>query len=111
MTSLVVASLACAAWVYLLLFRGGFWRAAERDDVAEVVPPVAWPHVIAVVPARNEAALIAASVASLLRQDYHGKFEIIVVDDHSTDGTARIARDAAAATPDPLPVISRSAPP
>src|SRR5258705_368004 len=66
MTALVVASLACAAWFYLLLFRGGFWRAAERDDAVEVAPPVAWPHVIAVVPARNEAAVIAASVASLM---------------------------------------------
>ena len=41
MTALAVASLACAAWVYLLLFRGGFWRAAERDDVASVASPVA----------------------------------------------------------------------
>jgi hopene-associated glycosyltransferase HpnB len=104
MTALVVASLACAAWVYLLIFRGGFWRAAERDDGADVVPPAAWPRVIAVVPARNEASVIAASITSLLRQDYRGEFEIIMVDDHSTDGTATIARDAAAATADRLTV-------
>jgi len=106
MTALLVASLACAAWVYLLLFRGGFWRAAERDDGADIAPPVQWPRAVAVVPARNEAAVIAASVASLLRQDYRGEFGIIVVDDHSTDGTAAIARDAAAAMADRMIVVS-----
>jgi hopene-associated glycosyltransferase HpnB len=98
MPALVIASLACAAWGYVLLMRGGFWRAAERDDDASAASclPVAWPRVIAVVPARNEADVIAASVISLLRQDYRGAFEIVVVDDHSTDGTAALTHAAAA---------------
>ena len=96
--ALVVALLACAAWGYALLLRGGFWRAAERDDDVGIASslPVGWPRVIAVVPARNEAEVIAASLASLLRQDYRGVFEIVVVDDHSGDGTATLARVAAA---------------
>jgi len=96
--ALAIASLACVAWGYVLLMRGGFWRAAERDDDAGAVstPPVGWPRVIAVVPARDEAEVISASVASLLRQDYRGAFEIVVADDHSTDGTAALARAAAA---------------
>jgi len=96
--ALVIASVACAAWTYVLLMRGGFWRAAERDDdesSASCLPDV-WPRVIAVVPARNEAEVIAASVISLLRQDYRGAFEIVVVDDHSTDGTAALVHAAAA---------------
>jgi hopene-associated glycosyltransferase HpnB len=99
MTVLIIAALACAAWAFVLLARGGFWRAAERDDDADVAssPPVAWPRVVAIVPARNEAEVIAASVASLLRQDYPGEFGIVVVDDHSSDGTAAIARETAAA--------------
>jgi hopene-associated glycosyltransferase HpnB len=98
MPAVVIALLACVAWGYVLLLRGGFWRAAERDDDADAVstPPVGWPRVVAVVPARNEAEVISASVASLLRQDYRGAFEIVVVDDHSTDGTAALARAAAA---------------
>ncbi len=98
MMALVIASLACAVWAYLLLMRGGFWRAAERDDTVEVAPstPVVWPRVVAIVPARDEARVISASVGSLLRQDYAGSFAIVVVDDHSSDGTAGIARDAAA---------------
>ena len=98
-TALIVATLACAAWSWLLLMRGGFWRTAERDDAADVVSsrPGVWPRVVAIMPARNEAAAIAASVTSLLRQDYSGAFEIVVVDDHSSDGTAALAREAAAA--------------
>jgi hopene-associated glycosyltransferase HpnB len=52
---------------------------------------------VAIVPARNEAELIAESVASLLRQDYRGAFHVVVVDDHSTDSTAAVAQRAAAA--------------
>ncbi len=54
-----------------------------------------WPHVAVVVPARNEAETIAQSVDSLAKQDYPGEFYIIVVDDHSEDGTAALARNAA----------------
>ncbi len=98
MTMLAIAALACAAWTFALLLRGGFWRAGERDDEAPAATsaPVAWPRVVAVMPARNEAEVIAAALASLLRQDYPGAFDIVVVDDHSNDGTAAIAREAAA---------------
>jgi hopene-associated glycosyltransferase HpnB len=37
-------------------------------------------------------------VSSLLAQDYPGRFSIVLVDDHSEDGTAAIARTAAAST-------------
>ena len=96
--ALVIAALACAAWSVALLLRGGFWRATERDDVAGAAspPPAAWPRVVAIVPARDEAEGIAATVTSLLRQDYPGVFDIVIVDDHSTDGTAALARVAAA---------------
>ncbi len=99
MTTLFIAVLCCGIWVYLLAARGGFWRAAPRDDDG---PPLAaddlpWPAVVAVIPARDEAAVIAATLGSLLRQDYRGKLSIIVVDDHSSDGTALVAARAAAA--------------
>ena len=80
---------------YLLLGRGGFWLARERDDRQSVAPPAGWPCVVAVVPARNEADVIAQSVESLLRQDYPGPFRIVLVDDHSDDGTGEIARRSA----------------
>jgi chlorobactene glucosyltransferase len=53
--------------------------------------PVAknFPRVSVLVPARNEECNIEACVASLLAQDYPD-FEVIVLDDHSTDNTPRI---------------------
>jgi len=91
--SLVLAALALAVWLYLLLFRGFFWVARVPAPVA---PPARWPSVVAVVPARNEAAVVGAAVSSLLVQDYPGRFSVVLVDDHSDDGTAEIARTAAA---------------
>jgi hopene-associated glycosyltransferase HpnB len=94
MTALVLATLACAIWLYLLVGRGGFWLARERDR-GELSPPAAWPKVAIVVPARDEAEGIGASMASLVRQDYPGDWSIVLVDDGSRDGTAAIARQAA----------------
>jgi hopene-associated glycosyltransferase HpnB len=83
--------LALAVWLYLLAGRGGFWLARERDDRESLVNPERWPSVTAVVPARNEADVIARSIASLVRQDYPGPFRIVLVDDGSDDGTSATA--------------------
>jgi hopene-associated glycosyltransferase HpnB len=96
MMALALGLLALAIWIYLLVARGGFWLASETDERPEPAP-AAWPAVAAVVPARNEADVIARSVGSLLVQDYPGPFRLILVDDESTDGTAEAARAAAAA--------------
>ena len=89
-----------AIWLYLLAARGGFWRAADRDDCGPTGCRAAggpWPAVTAIIPARDEAECVGETVASLLRQDYPGAFTVIVVDDQSRDATAQVARDAAAA--------------
>ncbi|HSZ53786.1 MAG TPA: glycosyltransferase [Caulobacteraceae bacterium] len=86
--------LAVLAWAYLMFLRGGFWLMRERDDRAEPAAPKAWPSVVAVVPARNEADVIATSIGSLVGQDYPGAFRIILVDDNSDDGTAAAAPSA-----------------
>ena len=91
-----IAAIPVAIWLYLLLGRGAFWRSSERDDGEPARPP-SWPRVAVVIPARNEAAGIAQSIGSLLRQDYPGDWSVILVDDDSSDGTADIARSAAAA--------------
>jgi hopene-associated glycosyltransferase HpnB len=82
-----------AIWIYLFLARGNFWQLYEDDIVPKSLGD--WPLVAVVVPARNEAETIAQSVDSLAKQDYPGEFHIIVVDDHSEDGTAALARNAA----------------
>jgi hopene-associated glycosyltransferase HpnB len=89
-----IALLSLAIWLYLLVAHGGFWLAAERDDA---VPPQprAWPDLAVVVPARDEAEVIARSIGSLLAQDYPGKLRVILVDDNSSDGTGLTARETA----------------
>jgi hopene-associated glycosyltransferase HpnB len=92
--SLIIACLALGIWLYLVFFRGGFWLARERDERSQPALPrgAAWPNLVVVIPARNEAAILPRSLCSLLAQDYAGKFSIIVVDDESVDGTAEVAR-------------------
>jgi hopene-associated glycosyltransferase HpnB len=97
---LLIALLSLAAWLYLLMAHGDFWCGRERDE-ADAPPPQApaggWPDVVAIVPARNEADVVAGSIGSLLRQDYEGSLRVILVDDQSSDGTAGVAQGAAAA--------------
>ena len=93
-----LALLSLLIWLYLLALRGGFWRSAERleDGPGDwEAPPGGWPAVTAVVPARNEADVIAESLTSLLEQDYPGKLTVLLVDDHSEDATEAAAREAA----------------
>lgn len=75
----------------------GFTPAAEDAPLASVV-----------VPARNEAANLGACVGTLLASAYPS-FEIILVDDRSTDGTAEIARQLARNNPDRIRFIEGAA--
>jgi hopene-associated glycosyltransferase HpnB len=86
-----LALLALATWLYLIVGRGLFWACLDTD----FDPPAKlanWPEVVAVVPARDEAGVIARSLNGLLAQDYPGAFHIVLVDDESADATAQIAR-------------------
>ena len=97
----LIAWLSLLIWAILLVARGGFWRAQPVRALAattitavgnkEISDRGAWPALVAVVPARNEADVIGRAVGSLLKQDYPGPFHVIVVDDDSTDGTATAA--------------------
>ena len=104
MTTTAVAFLSVAVWACLLFARGWFWLCGERDDSIPLPTdsdswnsPESFPAVVAIIPARDEADMIAHSVGSLLRQDYRGPFSVVVVDDQSSDGTAAIAAAAASA--------------
>ena len=83
----VLAALALAAWAWLALFRGGFWRAAP----AALPRPMAG-DVTAVIPARDEEATVGRTVRSLVGQGV----SVLVVDDGSRDATAGAARGAGA---------------
>ncbi|MDN3292838.1 glycosyltransferase [Streptomyces ficellus] len=79
-----------AAWGWLLLGQGFFWRTDQRLPPRQ--DPARWPSVAVVVPARDEAEVLPVSLPSLLAQDYPGRAEIFLVDDGSKDGTGDLAR-------------------
>jgi hypothetical protein len=91
----LVSAASVAIWLYLLFGRGGFWRM--RGAPPNGTLPAGPPSVVAVIPARNEAPVVAQAVASLAAQRYPAAFHIILADDDSSDGTADAARTAAAA--------------
>ncbi|MFD3734560.1 glycosyltransferase [Streptomyces sp. NPDC058632] len=94
MSTLVwTAVVSLAAWLWLLLGQGFFWRTDVRLPPRR--EPESWPSVCVVVPARDEAAVLPLSLPSLLAQDYPGRAEVFLVDDGSTDGTGRLARELA----------------
>lgn len=97
--AIILAGLSLLIWMVLTFFWGSFWRVRAFDgDVWRVEPPLKWPRVVALVPARNEAETIRRCVKSLVGQNYAGELHIIVVDDHSGDGTASQAVAAAQST-------------
>jgi GT2 family glycosyltransferase len=62
----------------------------ESERQTAFPPAMSAPMVSVVVPARNEETCLGACLASLVRQT-DVTFEVIVVDDHSTDRTREIA--------------------
>ena len=86
-------ALAAVAWVYLLAAHGGYWRTDQRLPSARGEPAGGWPSVTAVIPARNEAAVLPGTLPTLLAQEYPGSFDVILVDDESSDGTASVAAE------------------
>lgn len=85
-----MAAVPLAIWLYLFFARGNFWQIRGEDPEPALLKR--WPRVVAIVPARNEAETIGLALTSLAKQNYPGEFFAIVVDDHSDDGTADLAR-------------------
>lgn len=74
-------------FVVLYLLKG--WRRIKKYDSPQTYIPKT--RVSVLIAARNEEDNIAATIEALLAQDYPAHlFEIIIVDDHSTDATASI---------------------
>jgi succinoglycan biosynthesis protein ExoA len=57
------------------------------------------PFVSVVIPMRNEAATIGALLDAVLRQEYGGRIEVLVVDGESSDDSARVVERIAARDP------------
>ncbi len=106
----IACTVAAVAWAYLVAGHGGYWRTSEwLPRVTH--EPEAWPDVVAVVPARNEAEMLSATLPALLGQEYPGALTVIVVDDGSSDGTGEVAARIARESGRPLRVIPGTPPP
>src|SRR5271163_1789086 len=73
--------------------------------------PGRWPDVVAVVPARNEAEMLPATLPALLGQEYPGALSVILVDDGSSDGTAEVAAQLGRGSTRTLRVVAGTPPP
>jgi hopene-associated glycosyltransferase HpnB len=91
----IACVVSAAAWVYLVAAHGGFWRTGQRLPRGRVggTGSEAWPAVVAVVPARNEADSLPGTLPGLLAQEYPAEFRVFLVDDGSEDGTGAIAAE------------------
>jgi chlorobactene glucosyltransferase len=98
-------SLAALAWLVIVLIVCD-WQRARRLPALQHSPVLASrPFVSIVIPARNEAANIARCLDGALSQRY-APYEVIVVDDGSTDATPRILHDYATRFSDKLTVVT-----
>ncbi len=81
-------------YAFLIDYYRRSWNELEIFSAEETVSLQDIDFVSVIIPARNEAKNIGACLASLAAQSYPREyFEVVVVDDHSTDETARIVSD------------------
>jgi chlorobactene glucosyltransferase len=103
-----LTALAIISTVLMLVGLYLTWLVHSRSSMEYVVDPQAelpgsaanqqLPLISVIIPARNEQRNIRRCISSVLGQDYPN-FEIICVDDHSSDGTAGILAELAGSNP------------
>ena len=95
MTDTTVAVLAALPWIVTPIVTAIRVLGSKSLDDESAVPPANPPLVSVVIPARNEARNIERCLRSVLSNDYP-RFEVVVVNDGSTDATGDIAQSIAA---------------
>jgi len=93
----VVVGASLVAWIVLIVGRGGFWlpRPQLNPIQSNFDERRQDPAVVAVIPARNEEAVLGETLPTVLNQEYSGELRVILVDDRSEDDTSSVARRAA----------------
>jgi chlorobactene glucosyltransferase len=104
--SLIISILGgvCFTWIYLLLFMIKSLTMAPKLEFIEYVEKK-FPKVSIILPARNEEKHIRHCIESLLKQDY-SDFEIILVNDESTDKTLEIMKEFEKSYPNKIKVVN-----
>ncbi len=89
---LIIAVILSALYVVMVMYFFVGWLRLKKSAVA--VDDSKLPFVSIVVPVRNEADYINECLESLFKQNYPAdKFEVVVIDDYSTDPTLQLARE------------------
>ena len=88
--SIVFSFLYCWLIIYFLVG----WLKLKKINAAQTQKPGPLPYVSVIIPVRNESEHIQDCIKAILSQSYpQHLFEIIVIDDYSTDPTYRLARE------------------
>ncbi len=82
----------CLSIAYLF-FLYNIFSLWEKTPELEVSKTASEERVSVVIAARNEERNISTCIHSILQNDYQGKFEVIVVNDHSTDNTLEVLQN------------------
>jgi cellulose synthase/poly-beta-1,6-N-acetylglucosamine synthase-like glycosyltransferase len=82
-------------WAYFLAYMAKSFNLAPRMEDFLLAPAAGRPKVSVILPARNEEKYIARCLDTLLAQDY-SNFEVIAINDNSTDRTGEIIQSYAA---------------
>jgi cellulose synthase/poly-beta-1,6-N-acetylglucosamine synthase-like glycosyltransferase len=91
-TALMVSALSLVFYYYALMFPLAYLDVLRGEDMPSLTEP--YPTVSVVIPAYNEEECIGASLEALERIDYpRDRWEVVVVDDGSTDRTSAIAAE------------------
>ena len=92
----LLAFIGLGGWFYLAFFHGRFWQPLVLKPLPALHD---WPAIDIIIPARDEALSLPHSLPSILAQDYPGPWRVILIDDHSRDGTADVALRVGANAP------------
>jgi len=95
----LICVLLIALYGTLIIYYTWAWKTIPDWSPPVSMPPPQVPITV-LVPARNEEKNILSCLGSLSRQSYpKALYEVIVIDDHSTDNTAALVKNMAATSP------------
>lgn len=86
-----LATLYSLAYASLVFTVGAIYYRPRAKSNEEAIPEDELPFVSILIPAHNEENVIGHTISHMLRLDYP-RFEVIVIDDHSSDRTSEIVR-------------------
>ena len=94
---ILISLLLFVLYASLIIYYRAAWKSIPnfQNPVSSIRHPVS---ITVIIPARNEEHNLPALLKGLIEQSYDKKkFEVIIVDDHSTDNTAEVIKQFAAA--------------